>query len=142
MAWLLEVVLTINEVKQGRAMLVLGWVTTRESMALAWKTRGFKSTPQATCCTVASSVYNTHTGDEVPKVAIHLLLLNHGRPNGQIRHVDSGGKRTSEPIVCTHEHNKLGLLVSLQPLLLHQDEHIRQADYQNIDALAHLALEA
>ena len=56
MAWLLEVVLTINEVKQGRAVLVLLWVTTRESMALAWKTRGFKPTLHATCCTVASNL--------------------------------------------------------------------------------------
>ena len=102
MAWLLEVVLTINEVKQGRAVLVLGLVTTKESMALAWKTRGLRSTLQATCCTVASSVYNTHPGDKVPKVAIHLLLLNHGRPNGQVRHIDSGGQRTSKPIVCIH----------------------------------------
>ena len=61
LVWLLEAVLTINEVKQGRAVLVLGWVTARESMALAWKTRCFKPTIQATCCTVASSVYNTHT---------------------------------------------------------------------------------
>ena len=56
MTWILEVVLTINEVKQGRAVLVLGLVTARESMALAWKSRGFKPTLQATCCTVASSV--------------------------------------------------------------------------------------
>ena len=66
MAWLLEVVLTNNAVKQGRAVLVLGWVTARESMALVWKTKGFKPTLQDTCCTVAISVYNNHTGLHSP----------------------------------------------------------------------------
>ena len=34
-------------------------------MALVWKTRGFKPTLQATCCTVATSVYNTHTDNSI-----------------------------------------------------------------------------
>ena len=59
MAWWLEVALIINYVNQGRAVQVLGWVTCWESLALAWKIRGFKPILQSTLCTVSRSVYNT-----------------------------------------------------------------------------------